>query len=81
MTTWKHAGTCVDGQRFEIGGLGVWSHQWIRRQGESATVRDPQYGESFTFPVYDMAAAERRITFAAGEFSNCAGGFYTPAPS
>jgi hypothetical protein len=81
MITWKYIGACADGQRFIIGGMNVWEHQWMRRQGESASVIDPKCGQPFTFPVYDIAAGGQRATFAAGEFSNCVWGFYTPEPS
>jgi hypothetical protein len=78
VTTWKHIGTCVEGQRFEIEGLDVWSHKWICKQGESASVKDPQYGQAYTFHAYEIITAQQRVTFAAGEFSNAVFGFYTP---
>jgi hypothetical protein len=81
MTSWQYVGTCIDGQRFEIAGVDVWTQQWVPRQGESATVQDPLYGQSFTFPVYDMATGKERVVFAAGEFSNCVWGFYLPVSS
>lgn len=79
MSSWKHIGTCVDGQRFSIAGLNVWDYEWLRRAGESADITDPQYGQPRTFPVYNITDGERCITFAAGELSNCVWGFYTRA--
>jgi hypothetical protein len=80
MANWRHIGTCVDGQRFEIDGLDVWSHEWNEYPGLRARVLDPRYGQQFNFRVYEMVghvgADERKVTFAAGEFSNCVWGFY-----
>jgi hypothetical protein len=79
MSTWRHIGTCADGQRFEIQGLNVWDYKWMAKDGKPARVRDPIYDQEFTFRVYEIVAGERRVTFAAGEFSNCVWGFYVEA--
>jgi hypothetical protein len=81
MITWRHIGTCVEGQRFDIEGLNVWSHKWICKKGELASVKDPLYAQSKTFHVYNIIAEQHQITFAAGEFSNGVFGFYTPTPT
>jgi len=78
MVGWKFLGWCPDGRRFEIGGVNVWEHEWTPRDGKPARVTDPVYGAAFQFPVYEIIAGTTRVTFAAGEFSNCAWGFYVP---
>jgi hypothetical protein len=78
-TSWDFLGACGEGQRFEIEGLDVWSHQWIRvDDAPRAEVKDPLYGQSFTFPVYQIEVGPKKARFAAGEFSNSVFGFYTP---
>ena len=77
-TTWKYVGHCSDGERFTIDGVNVWDHEWIRKHTQHAHVKDPRYGQPFSFPVYEIVAGDSRILFAAGEFSNCIWGFYTP---
>jgi hypothetical protein len=77
MHAWKFIGWSGDGGPFEIAGVNVWSQKWIRHPEETAKVIDPRYGQSFSFSVYDILAGEQRLTFAAGEFSNCIWGFYT----
>ena len=72
---WEFFGATPDGQSFQIGGLDVWKHDW-RDTKERVHVRDPHYGQDFTFHVYEIGSAERVVTFAAGEFSNCMWGFY-----
>ena len=79
MTGWSFIGSCADGEAFAIEGTDVWSRAWTPRRGEFAEVRDPQYQQRFTFPVYELATERGSVTFAAGEFSNCIWGFYRPA--
>ena len=76
--TWKYIGHCVDGATFDIAGLNVWQHEWIKVAEPDAHVKDPAYGSLFKFPVYAIEADGKRILFAAGEFSNCVWGFYVP---
>jgi hypothetical protein len=61
-STWKYVGACLEGQSFQIASLNVWEHEWLPREGEAAHVRDPQYGEPRTFPVYNIDDGKRRIT-------------------
>ena len=58
-----------------VAGLDVWKHDW-RDTKERVHVRDPLYHQDFTFHVYEIGSADRVVTFAAGEFSNCMWGFY-----
>lgn len=74
--SWKYLGSCIDGERFEVEGVDVWSREWIRCPGELAEIRDPLYNEPRTFSVYELALVGHRFRFAAGEFSNCVWGFY-----
>jgi hypothetical protein len=78
-TSWDFLGACSEGQRFEIDGLDVWSHQWIKvADAPGADVKDPRYGQSLTFPVYQIEGGSKKARFAAGEFSNSVFGFYIP---
>jgi hypothetical protein len=72
---WEFFGAAADGQSFQIRGLDVWKHKW-RDTKERAHVKDPRYHQDFTFHVYEIRSAERTVTSAAGEFSNCMWGFY-----
>ena len=75
MNEWEHIGICTDGQPFQVDGIDIWKHEW-KRTGERAEVKDPQYGQGFSFAVWSVNAEDKRIEFAAGEFSNCVWGFY-----
>lgn len=74
---WNFFGHCADGQRFEIQGVNVWDHEWIDTK-ERVNVKDPLYGQSFTFHIYEIVPERKKIRFATGEFSNCMRGFYLP---
>jgi hypothetical protein len=76
--TWKFLGRCLDGNTFLINGVNVWSSSWQNVSGEQAHVKDPLYGQDFSFQVYTITDGERLIKFAAGEFSNMVWGFYIP---
>jgi hypothetical protein len=78
MTQWEFVGACVDGQTLTIDGVDVWSHHWVPRGEQTASVTDPAYGQRFTFHVYEIQMGKKRVVFAAGEFSNCMWGFYIP---
>jgi hypothetical protein len=75
MTNWKYIATVVDGDRFEIGGLNIWNNKWTDT-GERVDVKDPLYGQEYTFPVYVIISGDKQAKFAAGEFSNCVWGIY-----
>jgi hypothetical protein len=72
---WEFVGAVADGQSFSINGVDVWRHKWNDTK-DRVRVRDPHYDQEFTFHVYRIAATDRAITFAAGEFSSCIWGFY-----
>ena len=76
MTTdWKHIATVADGDRFDIDGINIWDSKWIDT-GERVHVKDPLYGQDYSFVVYEIVSGEKRIKFATGEFSNCVYGIY-----
>ena len=65
-----------------IEGVDVWSRQWVvEKDAPHAEVKDPRYGQRFSFRVYHIESAGRKTRFAAGEFSNSIFGFYVPRKS
>ena len=79
MTNWRFVSSSVEGDMLEISGVRVWEHKWVCRTGERAEVKEPKYGQSHSFHVYEIDADDRRVIFAAGEFSASVYGFYTPS--
>jgi hypothetical protein len=75
---WRHVGHCVEGERFEIDGVNVWSHEWQRVSGLTAEVKDPLYRQDYRFDVYEIRKGSAAIRFAAGEYSGNVYGFYVP---
>ncbi len=74
---WIHIGTSVDSTSFKIKGIDVWKHEWIKTSKPKAKVKDPSYKQDFSFNVYEIVTRNKKILFAAGEYSNCVWGFYT----
>ena len=74
-TAWSFVAVVPDGQPLKIEGIDVWKHKWADT-GERVDVQDPQYHQKFTLHVYAIRDAEKVVSFAAGEFSNCMWGFY-----
>lgn len=72
---WKHIKTIVDGDEFRVDGLNIWEHDW-ERTGQKITIKDPLYGQDYSMDVYEIRNAESKVTFAAGELSNCIWGIY-----
>ena len=72
---WQHIRTITDGERFEINGLNIWNNDW-KNTGERIQIKDPIYGQDYTFTVYEIRNEQTSATFAAGEFSNCVWGIY-----
>jgi hypothetical protein len=75
---WKFAGSCTEGERFEVLGANVWSCEWVRIRNETAPVRDPLYSQVREFAIYELSIGQNRVRVAAGEFSNGVWGFYLP---
>lgn len=74
---WKHAITGVDGNT-KLFGVNIFKYKW-KNTNELATVHDPLYGQEYQFLIYTVTIHGQQHTFAAGEFSNCVWGFFTPA--
>lgn len=75
---WRFVGVNYDEKEFLIDGINVFAHRWRDVDGEIAQVSDPLYGQARRFSVYEIAANNCTIKFAAGEFSNGVWGFYVP---
>ena len=76
---WKFVGASGEGSPFEIEGVKVWAHDWIaEKEVPRAEVKDPHYGQLFSFRVYRVEVGAKKIRFAAGEFSNSVFGFFVP---
>lgn len=74
---WKHLNTVPDGYKFNIKGLNIWDYPW-KNTGEKIIVKDPLYAREHNLCVYEIRKGDLTIKFAAGEFSNCMWGIYTP---
>lgn len=72
---WEHIKTIIDGELFNINGCNIWDFQW-NDTGERIQIKDPHYGQAFTFSVYQITCGQTTVRFAAGEFSNCVWGIY-----
>ena len=78
MTDWLHVATVPEGKSALIDGVDIWQHRWKKRPEVAAVVKDPLYGQTYRFPVYEIVAGRQTIVFAAGEFSNGVFGIYRP---
>jgi hypothetical protein len=74
-SNWKHIKTIADGDKFIINGLNIWDFKW-HNTGEYINVKDPLYGQQYSFAVYEISNENIKVIFAAGEFSNCVWGIY-----
>jgi len=72
---WVYRKAVTEGEHFEVNGLNIWDHQW-KGTGEKIHIKDPLYGQDFTFSVYEIIKNETTGEFAAGEFSNGVWGIY-----
>ena len=61
--------------RCYVGGIHNFEFEWMKT-GEKVVVKDPLYGQKYTFPVYKVNIQDEEYAFAAGEFSNSVFGFY-----
>jgi hypothetical protein len=59
-----------------LDGLDVWKCLWKGMDEKRAQIKDPLYGQDFSFKVYEISDGTKTVVFAAGEFSNCVWGFY-----
>lgn len=72
--TWQHEITGLDGNTI-LFGVNIFEFEWMKT-GEKVVVKDPLYGQKYTFPVYKVNIQDDEYAFAAGEFSNSVFGFY-----
>lgn len=76
---WKTLGVIAEGEPLLIEGLNPWSNTWHSVDYKRITVAHPchltQRHHAF---VYELHASGKVITFAAGELSAGAWGFYVP---
>jgi hypothetical protein len=78
---WRFVSIGVEGADMSLEGVNPWMHerQWIRTGEGPITVAHPNYpAERHLMYVYELVFPDRRIRFAAGEFSNGVWGFYVP---
>jgi hypothetical protein len=73
---WRFLTASPEGRGCMVDGIDVWKHKWQPIRGEKAIVKDPHYGQIFRFSIYFIDLPDRRVVFAAGEFSNSIWGFY-----
>ena len=72
---WEHLKTIIEGERFEFNGCNIWDAEW-KDTGEKILIKDPLYGQDFTFSVYEIVNGQTTVKFATGEFSNRVWGIY-----
>jgi len=72
---WTFKKATVESDKFEINDLNIWDFKW-QDTGEKIIIKDPQYGQSHTFTVYEINNGNAKAIFAAGEFSNGIWGIY-----
>ena len=72
---WKFVKTIVDYEKFEINGINIWDFKW-EETDEKITIKDPLYGQFYTFNVFKIQIKDIQILFVAGEFSNGVYGIY-----
>lgn len=74
-TDWNYVATIFDGEKFEIQGLNIWDFEW-KSTDEKINIKDPLYGQNYSFDIYKIQTIANEIVFAAGEFSNNVWGIY-----
>ncbi len=71
---WKFEKAAFDG-KCQLFGVNIFDYDW-QTTGQCVHVKDPHYWQDFTFEVWQVEIDGQLRRFAAGEFSNCVGGFY-----
>lgn len=74
-TEWKHYKTVIDNEPCFIEGINIWEYEW-KTNHESAVVIDSIYQVQKSFRIYCIELENKKIEFAAEEFSNCVWGIY-----
>jgi hypothetical protein len=76
---WRLAYIGVEGGDVVLDGLNPWRSKWVRTDQGAITVAHPSYpSERHTMYVYELVVDDKRVRFAAGEFSNGVWGIYIP---
>jgi hypothetical protein len=79
---WRFIAIGLVGAELSIDGVNPWKHEraWRRTGDPPITVAHPTYPvERHEMFVYELTLPNKKIKFAAGEFSNGVYGFYLPA--
>ena len=71
---WRFVTSGVQGNAY-VFGVNIFDYQWIDT-GSKVKVKDPSYGQEFTFPVYLVHIKDDMHLFAAGEVSNLVYAFF-----
>jgi hypothetical protein len=74
-SAWRFEKTVSDGEEFKINGINIWDFKW-EETGEKIRVKDPVYGQFYSFNVFKIQNKDIEILFVAGEFSNGVYGIY-----
>jgi hypothetical protein len=78
---WRFVSIGVEGADVVLEGVNPWKHEreWRRTGEDPITVAHPSYpAERHAMFVYELVLPNKKIKFAAGEFSNGVYGFYAP---
>lgn len=76
---WRFVSIGAEGHATDVGGTNPWDVDWVRRI-RRITVAHPDYpDESHQLDVYELAAGDPPVIFAAGELSNGVWAFFIPA--
>ena len=73
--TWTYQKAIAEGDEFVVNGLNIWDFNW-QDTGQRIHIKDPLYGQAYTFTVYEIRKENTTALFAAGEFSNSVWGIY-----
>jgi hypothetical protein len=74
---WTPVGVVAEGQRIDVGGLNLWSCEWLRTDEPEVLLPHPQYQQQeHRFSVYDVRLDGKVVRFAAAEVSPNVYAFY-----
>lgn len=72
---WKFKNTAVESQEYIIDDINIWDFKW-EATDEKVKLKDPLYGQHYSFDVYKIQNGDVEIIFCAREFSNGIWGIY-----
>jgi hypothetical protein len=74
---WTLINIVTDGTPIYLDGINLWDYEWVSLNESKIHVPHPQYpAQEHSMDVYEIKSDEKKVKFAAGEFSNCVWGFY-----